>query len=42
MDMTLTKKEPMWTLEDGLKVIRELDVYARQANFHLALGGSVS
>lgn len=44
MDFTfdsLKKKEVMWTLGEGLKLVRELDKYARMQHFHLALGGGV-
>lgn len=31
----------MWTLEDGLAVVRSLQPLTRQFNYHLALGGGV-
>ena len=37
----LTKKPPLWTLEQALLVVRFLQPLTRAAHYHLALGGGV-
>jgi hypothetical protein len=34
-------KSPMWTLEDGLQLVRQLQSLTRNFQYHLAIGGGV-
>lgn len=37
----MTAKPPLWTLEDALAVVRDLQFKALQCGYHLALAGGV-